>query len=229
MIRMLLVLPALVAVAALSGVVGPPDFAGAETATPDTVVVTGVGTVKSVPDEAELSFGVDTRGGTARAALAANGEAMRKVLAALRDAGAKELQTEYVSVWPVSGSDGTITGYSASNSVSVRVALERAGDLIDAGTAAGANDVSGPGLTESDADRLYREALAAAVADARGRAQALARAAGRSLGGITTISEGSSAPVPYAERAALSADASTPIEPGKQETSVTVSVTFELR
>jgi uncharacterized protein len=229
MTRMLLVLPALVAVAALSGVVGAPDLAGAGTATPDTVAVTGVGSVKTVPDLAQLSFGVDTRGETAQAALTANGAAMRRVLAALRDAGAKNLQTEYVSVWPVSGAGGVITGYSASNSVSATSAIERAGELIDAGTAAGANDVSGPALTRSDSDRLYREALAAAVSAARARAETLAGAAGRSLGSITAISEAGAEPVPYAGKAALGADAATPIVPGKQETSATVSVTFELR
>ena len=56
----------------------------------------------------------------------------------------------------------------------------------------------------------------------------LAKAAGRSLGEITAIVEGSGAmPLPYAERAAL--DASTPIVAGEQETTATVSVTFSLR
>src|SRR5262249_15432810 len=109
------------------------------------------------------------------------------------------------------------------------IAVEHAGDLIDAGTAAGANDVSGPGLTESDSDRLYRQALAAAVSDARARAESLARAAGRSLGSIESISETGAEPVPYARGVALAADAATPIVPGKQETSATISVTFELR
>jgi uncharacterized protein YggE len=221
-------LPALLAVAALAGGVGPPDFAAADTAT-DTVVVSGIGSVKTVPDEAELSFGVETRGDTAKAALAANGDAMRKIIAALRAAGARDEQTEYVSVWPLSGEGGAITGYSASNSVSASIGVDHAGDLIDAATAAGANNVSGPRLSRSDSDRLYREALAAAVGDARSRAEALAKAAGRSLGAIRTISEGGAEPLPYAERGTLASDASTPVVPGKQETSATVSVTFELR
>jgi uncharacterized protein YggE len=45
---------------------------------------------------------------------------------------------------------------------------------------------------------------------------------------LTAIVEGSDAmPLPYAERAAL--DASTPIVPGEQETTATISVTFSLR
>lgn len=227
--RMLIVLPSLVVAATLAGVVGPPDFAGAEAAAPNTVAVTGVGNVKAVPDQAELSFGVESRGETAAAALASNRDAMRKVIAALRDGGARDLQTEYVSVWPVSSGGGEITGYSASNSVSAAIGVERAGELIDAATTAGANDVSGPGLSRSDSDRLYRQALAAAVADARDRAEALAKAAGRSLGAVETISEGGVEPAPYPERAAAVGDAATPIVPGRLETSATVSVTFELR
>ena len=203
---------------------GAPDFAGAEASPADTVVVTGAGSVKSVPDQAELSFGVDTRGSTAKAALDANGETMQKVIDALRQAGARDLATEYVSVWPLSEQGGSISGYSASNSVSANIGVGRAGDLIDAATAAGANNVSGPSLSQSDADRLYRQALAAAMTDARSRAEVLAKAAGRTLGPITTISEGGAQPVPYAVRGAA-LDAATPIVPGKQETSASVSVT----
>ena len=103
-----------------------------------------------------------------------------------------------------------------------------AAGLIDAAVEAGANQVSGPGMSSSNAEELYRQALAKAVAEARERAQVLAKAAGRSVGEITAIVEGSAAtPLPYAERAAL--DASTPIVPGEQETTATVSVTFALR
>jgi uncharacterized protein YggE len=84
-------------------------------------------------------------------------------------------------------------------------------------------------MSSSDADRLYREALADAVADARQRADVLARAAGRALGEITTMVEGGgSAPIPFAEKAADAA-AATPVVPGQQETTATVSVTFSLR
>jgi len=229
MTRLLLAVPALLAVVALSGALRPPDFAAAESTASDTVVVSGVGSVKTVPDEAQLSLGVESRGETAKNALTANAAVMRKVIAALRGGGAADLQTEYVSVWPVSGRGGAITGYSASNSVSATVAVEKAGELIDAATTAGATDVSGPGLSQSDSDRLYRKALAAAVVDARERAEALAIAAGRSLGAITTISEGGAESIPYPERASVAGEAATPVVPGRQETSATVSVTFELR
>jgi uncharacterized protein YggE len=228
--RLLLLAAAGLAVVAFAGSVGLPDLAGAQDAAEpeDTVTASGVGSVQAVPNEAQMSFGVESRGPTAKAAVAANADAMRKVLNALRQAGAREIQTQWVSVYPVSGESGTIDGYSASNSVSAVSDVGDAPALIDAAVEAGANQVSGPGMSSSNAEELYRQALGKAVDEARERAQVLAKAAGRSLGEITAIVEGSAgSPLPYAERAAL--DASTPIVPGQQETSATVSVTFSLR
>jgi uncharacterized protein YggE len=218
------------AVVALAGAVGLPDLAGAQSADDDaeTLTVSGVGTVAAVPNEAQMSFGVDTRGETARAAVSANADAARRVINALRHAGARELQTQYVSVYPVTGENGRIDGYSASNSVSAVSDVGEAPALVDAAVGAGANQVSGPSMSSSNAEELYRQALAKAVDEARARAQVLARAAGRAVGEIVSISEAASAsPLPYAERAAL--DSATPIVPGEQDTTATISVTFSLR
>lgn len=231
--RLLIAVPALLAVVALAGALGPsPDPAGAqEPAATDTdsVTVSGVGTVKAVPDEANFSFGVESRGRTAQAAIAANATAMEKLVAALRQAGARDLATQWVSVYPVTREDGAVDGYSASNSVSATIGVARAGALIDAAADAGANQISGPGMSSSDAERLYRDALAAAVADARKRAEVLAKAAGRTLGEITTMVEAGAQPVPLYLEAADKAASSTPIVPGQQETAASVSVTFDLR
>ena len=231
--RLLLAAAALFALVALAGAVGLPDLAGAQDAGDegDSITVSGVGSVESTPNEAQMSFGVETQRPTAKAAVDANGDEMRRVINALRQAGARELATQWVSVYPVtSGEDGTVTAYNASNSVTAVIDAGDAAALIDAATEAGANQVSGPGLSSSNAEELYREALADAVADARERAQVLAKASGRSLGGISSIVEGGgSNPIPYAERAALDTAASTPVVPGEQETSATVTVTFDLR
>jgi uncharacterized protein YggE len=231
MSRLFIAVPALLAVVALAGALGPPEAAVAQepAAETDSVTVTGVGSVEEVPDEAQMTFGVESRGATAKAAIAANATAMEKLIAALRQAGAREVATQWVSVYPVMREEGIIGGYSASNSVSATIGVGRAGDLIDAAAEAGANQISGPGFSSSDSERLYRQALAAAVDDARERAEVLARAAGRSLGEISTIAEASGVNPLFAERSALDAAQSTPIVPGEQETTATVSVTFDLR
>jgi uncharacterized protein len=232
--RLLLVLAGGLTVVALAGAVGLPDLAGAQDApeATDSITVTGVGTFNAVPDEAQMSFGVETRGATARAAVSANADAARRVINALRQAGARELRTEYVSVYPVHGDSSTVTGYSASNSVSAVTDVADAPGAVDAAVGAGANSISGPGMSSSNAEELHRKALAKAVDEARARAQVLAKAAGRSLGAITTIVEASAGtPQPYYSERALLADSAnaTPIVPGQQETTATISVTFSLR
>jgi uncharacterized protein YggE len=229
--RLLLLVAAGLAVVALAGTVGLPDLAGAQdpTGTEDSITVSGVGSVDAVPNEATMSFGAETRRPTAEAAVAANADAMRKIINALRQAGGRELRTEWVSVYPYTDDTGSVNGYTASNSVSAVSDVGDAPALIDAAAEAGANQISGPGLSSSNAEALYRQALAEAVADARLSAEALAKAAGRSLGPITVIVEGgASQPEPLYRAEAQAADASTPIVPGEQETSATVSVTFSL-
>jgi uncharacterized protein len=200
------------------------------------ITVHGNASVEVEPDQAQLWFGVESAATTARAALAANATEMRKLLEALRAAGATDLQTQHVSLspryveGPMDAGSGKVgaNGYTAHNSVSATVKqISRAGAVIDAAVAAGANHVSGPTLTVADQSEVYREALEAAVADARENAEALADAADLTLGRVTAVVEGSDAPSPLS-MAARAADeaASTPIEPGSQDISATVTVTF---
>jgi uncharacterized protein YggE len=214
---------------ALAGVLRPGGAGAADPATAtDTVSVTGTGSVDAVPDRAEVSAGVETRAATAKASLTANAAAMQKVIAALRANGGKDVTTQSVSLSTAFDQNGQPNGFVASNVASAGTSLDGAGALIDAAVAAGANTVYGPTLSRSDADALYRQALAKAVDDAKARAEILAKAAGRSLGRVTAIAEsGSAPPVPSAAKASAAQD-STPVVSGSEETTASVSITFEL-
>jgi uncharacterized protein len=221
--------------AALIGVGRPEPAQGlepAQTQSRPDITVSGAGTVTTVPDRAELSFGVVSQAATARAALAANAGEMRRVIDALRDAGvaAEDIQTQYLSLSPRYSNDGErIVGYTAQNTVSAKLRnLDRAGVVIDAAVTAGANNVFGPSLIRSDRTELYRTALRAAVADARSKAQALAAASNVTLGRVLNIAEAGAAPppVPVAEGEARR-DAPT-IEPGTQLIEANVTVTFAI-
>jgi uncharacterized protein len=228
--RVLLLTAAGLAVVALAGAVGLPDLAGAQaTSDTDSITVSGVGTIDAVPNESQMSFGAETRRPTAEAAVAANADAMRTIINALRQAGGRELATQWVSVYPYTDDSGQVSGYAASNSVSAVSDVEDAPKLIDAAAEAGANQINGPGLSSSNAEALYRQALAKAVDEARLNAETLAKASGRSLGSITTIVEGGSTSPEPMYRTAAAADSATPIVPGEQKTTATVSVTFSLR
>lgn len=229
-IAVLVVLAA--AVVAFAGV-GRPESAGSAEKPVGGITVTGVGTTTSVPDEAAFTIGVQTEGSTAREALAANSEQMRRVIAAVRSAGVEkgDVKTQDVSVSPSYADEGRIDGYSARNSVLVTIHdLTKAGAVLDAASNAGANEVYGPMLTRSDEDALQAKALRDAVANARKKAEALADAAGVSLGRVTAMTEGfSGGPQPYYDGAVrLEKAAAAPIEPGTQDTQATVTVTFAI-
>lgn len=217
-----------IAVALLAG---GADAATKAAATGDTVTVNGTGTVTAVPDQAEFDFTVQTKGTTAAAALTRNGTDTKSVIDAVEGTGvpAANIQTTDVSLDPVMSNDGTsIIGYTASDSIAVtKLSIAKAGSVVDAAVGAGANSVSGPSLSLSSQDALYNDALKAAVAQAKTKAQALADAAGRNLGDVVTIVEGGGqTPLPFAVGAA--AKASTPIQPGTQEVQATVTVTYAL-
>ena len=106
--------------------------------------------------------------------------------------------------------------------------LARAGAVIDAAVEAGANQVYGPSLSRGDQTELYRQALRAAVADARTRAQALAAAANLTLGRVTQVVESGSAPMPVANAVKAEDASGTPIEAGTQQIVASVQVTFSV-
>jgi uncharacterized protein YggE len=214
------------AVVAFAGV-GRPDLAGGASQPSGGITVTGTGTVQSVPDQAQFSLGVESTGPTAREALTANSERMRRVLAALFAAGVAkgDVQTQDVSV----SRSYPDNGYSASNSVSVTIHdLPKAGSILDSATNAGANNVYGPTLTRSDQNELQAKALRAAVDNARAKARVLADAAGVQLGSVTAISENEGEAYPVYAMDMAKRVPSAPIEPGKQPTQATVRVTFAI-
>lgn len=229
--RLLLVAALLLAGAAVAGVArpdGPHAASSADTTSEHTITVSGTGTASSVPTRASFSFGVQTQAQTASAALDANATAMRSVIDALQKEGAKDIQTQTVSLSPTYGDNGQQQGYTAANSVSATVTYANAGATVDAAANAGANQISGPSPLADDQEALYRKALASAVQDARGRAEVLAQAAGATLGSVTQIAESSSpGPIVYAQAAKDSAG-STPVVSGPQDTTAMVTVTFAI-
>ena len=199
------------------------------------ITVVGSGTADVVPDVAEWSFGVRSEASSASDALSANASAMKAVLAALEDAGISkdDVQTTDVSLYPETADDGrTVTGYSASSTVTATVRkLGDAGKVVDAAVRAGANDVYGPNLHPSDTDEAYGEAVDKAFDDARAHAVAIAAKAGVTLGAPIAIVEGGGyvpGPMTSYDRAAGAAAEVAPVEPGTQQVSASLTVTFSI-
>lgn len=199
-----------------------------------TITVTGEGIVETNPDQATISLGVTSVADTAVAALAANSEAMTKMMAQLSAAGvaAADLQTSNLSLNPnwgsySSSSSSEIDGYTASNLLNVRVRdLDALGEILDAAVTDGANTMNGITFGLSEPNPVMNEARTRAVADATSRAGVLAMAAGANLGPIVSITEGGTFPGPAPM---FRADASSvPIATGELAMTASVTVTFEI-
>jgi uncharacterized protein YggE len=214
------------------GVAPCPPFVGVPGG-PNTVTVTGTGTVTSQPDEAVLGLGVRTQASDASDALKENATRMTAVMKALQDLGIKaaDITTTSVSLYPNYSNDGSsITSYVAENDISVTLHdLSLVGKAIDDAVGAGANVENGVTFQMSDANSGVTDALRQAVADAQTQAAALADAAGAKLGGVVSITEGGPvSPVPYTF-APQASGAVTPVNPGPVQVQVSVTVVWALQ
>ena len=226
----LLISGVLLVAAAITGV-ALPTKGGAANPSSTTITVTGNGTVNATPDKASFDFGVQVNAATAADATSKANQQAQAIIDALKAQGIpdSDIQTSSVSLWPQTSSDGqTITGYQASNDVTVTTSVDKAGPLVDAATNAGANNVSGPNLSVGDQSQYYAQALKAAVQDAQTQAKAIADAAGLTLGGIVHIENQSSTPGPimYASDSLAAGKAATPIQAGSQQIQASVTVTY---
>lgn len=204
-----------------------------------SISVSASGTAEAPPDAAVYATGVVSEAATARAALTANGTAMRNVIDGLKGLGiaAKDMQTQGFSIQPRyqqsrSGSTPSIGGYQAQNGVRIIVRdLTRLGEIIDKAVSLGANQAGGIQFTVSKAETLLDKARKAAMANALRRAKLYAEAAGGEVGEVLSISEQSHGgePRPMVRgRMAMSAEA-VPVEAGSETLTATVHVTYALK
>src|SRR5579871_3071129 len=128
----LLISGVLLLAAAVAGV-AQPDKGGAANPSTTTITVTGNGSVNATPDKASFDFGVQVNAATAAEAINKDNQQAQAIIDALKNAGVadSDIQTSSVSLWPQTSSDGqTITGYQASNDVTVTTPIGKAGSLV---------------------------------------------------------------------------------------------------
>ena len=204
---------------------------------PPTVVANGRATIKRTPDRAFVSFATETRASRPEQAQKDNARAMEKVRDVVRGKKipADAIRTASFNLredvdW-VNGKR-VPRGYAVTNVIEVRVdTLDDLGELMDEVVKAGATSVGGVRFDLKDRSGAEREAVRAAVEDARSRADAAAAGAGVRIVRIQTIEEQGGQeiprPVPMMRMgAAAAAEAvSTPVEAGEIEIQATVRLT----
>jgi uncharacterized protein YggE len=215
----------------------------AQTTSPGTISVTGVGEVIVTPDTANIQIGVQVFAEELSAAQQKSNQQTQAIIDTLKEAGIKEkdIQTSNYSVsirqqYDNQGIATAVLGYDIYNTLSVTVRdLDKLGEILDKVVAAGANQIYGIYFYTQDLTAATKQARAAAVKDAQERAGQLADAAGVSVGRIINISEGySGAPQPlqYGQGQAAAdmkgGAGAVPIQTGSQSVQISVSMTFEI-
>lgn len=206
-----------------------------------SITVIGHGEAAGPPDRATINAGVQTLAATVAESSRENQAIIERIMKALLGEGiaAADIQTADYSIWPEQQHDPrgtgevTITGYRVNNTVRITVKdIDRIGKVLAAVTDAGANAIHGIGFGVDDRAALEERARAAAMADARSRAEALAGLADVRLGEVIRISSpaGSGYPVPMmGGRMDMAQSASVPgISTGELSIFVEVQVSYAI-
>lgn len=203
------------------------------------VTVTGTATVEGTPDTLTVEIGATTNASSATGALDENDQEVTTLESVLAAAGVakSDMQTSNLSLQPNVDNNGKVTGYQASDDLTVTVHdLARAGAIVDAAAHAVGNDVQIDGITfsVSNTSALLATARAEAVRDAQTRAAELAAAAGATLGPVVSIvdqeQQGGAVVTPGASFAVHGGGATpVPVQGGTEQISVQVQVVDALR
>ncbi|MBI2609743.1 SIMPL domain-containing protein [Candidatus Giovannonibacteria bacterium] len=216
--------------------------------TAPSISITGEGRVFVKPDIGEINFAVVVEKKTVKEAQDEATALSNRIYAAVKEKGVeeKDIKTTNYSITPkynyfynMPMSDGSqrapeIIGYTVSQNFQVKIRnLERAGEILAAGTSAGANQVGGLSFTTEDPETSQLEARNKAIEDAARKAKELTDKLGVRLGRVIGFGEygGPVSPYPYYREGMGGASDATPpsLPPGENEVVVNVTVTYQIK
>jgi uncharacterized protein YggE len=206
------------------------------------ISASGRGEVRLAPDYAYVTLGVTTQSPSGSQTASQNAAKMAAIVSALKALGLTDQQVvtsgysltqnyEYPKNKPPQ-----LSGFTARNTIRAEVRrLDDLGKVIDAAINAGATDVSSIQYLPTSSEEARRTALASAVQQARSDADAMARAAGGTLGRLLSMNTtGIAQPMPlratYLESVVATAGSSgmpTQITPGELNVVATVFTRWE--
>lgn len=210
-----------------------------------TITVTAEGKTTVSPDLAEISFSVLSQGKDPQTLSANNNDKMNAVLQFVKAQGIddKDLTTTDYNLSPNYQYDRNtqrnfITGYTLTQTVQVKVRdLNKVATVLSGLAPLGVNQIGGVNFTFDDPEKFLAVARADAFVKAEAKAKEMATAAGASLGMVMSVAENNYIPTPRAlymganSAAGLGGveTASAPtIQPGTQDVTDNVSITYEL-
>lgn len=196
------------------------------------IFTTGDATVSTRPDTAFISAGIDSTASTAGGAQKNVAALANRLVAKAKGLGIpdKDINTGGYSIGPTYSPDGrSITGYQASEQLDLKWRnVDTTGSVLDALVQEGGATRISVSFGLADYSGPQSQARSLAITAARDRAQAMAKAAGVSLGQVLRVVDyttGGRTPVPYAPGAA-DVRAGTVVPVGQLDITVSVEVDF---
>lgn len=202
----------------------------------------GQGKVTVVPDIALLRLGIESQEASVAEAQRKAAEAMDKVMTALTANGVaqKDIQTQFFNISKITRFDEkdqreVVIGYRVTNVVSAKLrTIDKVGGIIDAVAQAGGDltRIDSISFSVEDPTGYANQAREKALADAKTKADQMARLGGVTLGKPTFISETSYFP-PVMLRVSAESFApvpapATPISAGEMEVTINVQVVYAI-
>jgi len=208
-----------------------------------TITVSAEGKTTATPDLAELSFSVVSQGKNPADLQTANDSKMSAVITFVTSEGiaSSDIATTAYDLSPTYQYDTNtnrnyVTGYTLTQTVSVKVHdLTKVAAVIGGLTPLGVNQIGGVNFTFNDPDTTLAVARADALSKAKAKAMTMAAGAGTSLGEVVNVAESGIIPTPYYSGAPTgvammsTASVAPTIEPGTQDVTDNVTITYELK
>jgi uncharacterized protein len=201
-----------------------------------TLTASGRGIVTIPTTLSQVRLAIEVQGKTPTNAQTEAAKRSARTIEYLKTQSVEKLQTTGINLNPTyiypSGGSPKITGYTATNSISFRVATDRAGAILDGAVKNGASRIDGVSFIASDSalSQAQTQALKQATQDAERQADAVLTTLNlkrREVIGIQINSTSSPSPVPMPmQTMAKVADAAptTPIVGGEQQVEATVTL-----
>lgn len=236
---------------------------GNDTPAVNVISFSGKGEVYAVPNVAVLNETIVGEGKTSAESVADEASLKQKFSDALApfNIDKKDIKTDYISTeakyeWqqekiycittpcPQPGGKNVLTGYKTTEQITIKVRnVGDAGKVYDAITAAsckagsGCGQISGPNLQIDNDEALKAEARKIAIADAKAKAEILAKDLGVKLVRIVSFNEDGYANPMYSEsggnmydaKAMVAAAPTTNISVGENKITSNVTISYEIR
>ncbi len=233
------------------------NLLGNDTPAVNVISFSGKGEVNATPDVAVLTASINGEGATRADAVTKQAALKQKVTEALAPfkIADKDIKTDYISTnpkyeykqstiycvmapCPQPAGKNVIVGYTTNEQLVIKVRnVDDAGAVYDALSKVGSVDVSGPNLQIDNDEALKAEARKIAIADAKAKAEVLAKDLGVKLVRIVSFNEDGYANPMYSEsggnmydaKAMVAAAPTTNISVGENKITSNVTISYEIR